>query len=43
MCYKNICARRQQIAEALRLVKKKSADPDVIISEVMGRTGKCFQ
>jgi len=26
MCYKNICARRQQIAEAMRIVKKKSAE-----------------
>jgi hypothetical protein len=26
MCYKNTCARRQQIAEAMRIMKKNSAE-----------------
>jgi hypothetical protein len=26
MCYKSICARRRQLAEALRIVKKNSAE-----------------
>jgi hypothetical protein len=44
MCYKNICALdANQIAEALRIVKKNSAESGCDHLEVMGQTGKCFQ
>jgi hypothetical protein len=44
MCYKNICALdANQIAEALRIVRKNSAESGCDHLEVMGRTGICFQ